>query len=65
MKIITNKKQIELMIIIKKLNTMLVKSDIDYKAYDLLADIGCSVLDIKHLSMFETILKKELEKWQD
>lgn len=63
MKILTNKKQIELMVAIKKLNIMLVNSNIDWKAYDLLADIGCSVLDMKHLLMLHQILiTKELEK---
>lgn len=61
MKILTNKKQIELMVQIKKLNLMLAKSNIDDKAFNLLGDIGCSALDPKHLSMLITMLEKELE----
>lgn len=61
MKILTNKEQIELMVKIKKLNTLLVNSNIDLKAFDLLGDIGTSVLDIKHLSAFEAMLMEELE----
>lgn len=59
MKIINNKKQNELFEKIKELNSLIVKSDIDIKAFDLLADIGCSVLDMKHLYKIENeILEK-------
>lgn len=59
MKILNNKKQNELFEKIKELNSLIVKSDIDIKAFDLLADIGCSVLDIKHLYKIENeILEK-------
>ena len=59
MKILNNKKQNELFEKIKELNSLIVKSDIDIKAFDLLADIGCSVLDMKHLYKIENeILEK-------
>lgn len=59
MMILTNKEQIELMVKIKKLNTLIVNSNIDCKAYDLLADIGTSVLDKETI---ERLLKLKEEK---
>ena len=59
MKILNNKKQNELFEKIKELNSLIVKSDIDIKAFDLLADIGCSVLDMKHLYKVQYELNKE------
>ena len=49
MKILSNKKQNELFEKIKELDSLIVKTDIDLKAFELLADIGCLVLDMKHL----------------
>ena len=49
MKILTKGKQEKITKKIKELNSFIFKSNIDLKAYDLLADIGCLVLDIKYL----------------
>lgn len=62
MKILTNKKQKEIAEQIKELNSLIVKSNIDLKAYDLLADIGCLVLDMKYLYEIEDeIIEKFLK----
>ena len=68
MKILNNKKQNELFEKVKELNSLIVKSNIDIKAFDLLADIGCLVLDMRHLFKLKNELIKELkikEKLED
>ena len=63
MKILTKGKQKEITRKIKELNLLIVKSNIDLKAYDLLADIGCLVLDMKYLYEIEDeIIEKFLKK---
>lgn len=49
MKILTNKKQKEIAEQIKELNSLMVKTDIDMKAFELLADISSSILEWKNL----------------
>lgn len=62
MKILTKEKQKEITKKIKELNSLIVKSNIDLKAYDLLADIGCLVLDMKYLYDIEDeIIEKFLK----
>ena len=62
MKILTKGKQKEITRKIKELNLLIVKSNIDLKAYDLLADIGCLVLDMKYLYEIEDeIIEKFLK----
>ena len=60
MKILTNKKQNELISKLKKLNRLIVDSDINLEAFDLIADIGCSVLDLKHLDKIENEIIQEM-----
>lgn len=63
MKLLTKGKQKEITRKIKELNLLIVKSNIDLKAYDLLADIGCLVLDMKYLYEIEDeIIEKFLKK---
>lgn len=57
MKILSNKKQNELFEKIKELGSLIVKTDIDLKAFELLADIGCLVLDMKHLYKMKEYLE--------
>lgn len=59
MKILSNKKQNELFEKIKELDSIIVKTDIDLKAFELLADIGCLVLDTKHLYKMKEYLENE------
>lgn len=49
MKILTKKKQKEIAEQIKELNSLIVNSNIDLEAYDLLADISNSILEFKYL----------------
>lgn len=49
MKILTREKQKKITKKIKELNLLIVKSNIDLKAYDLLADISNSILEFKYL----------------
>ena len=49
MKILTKKKQKEIAEQIKELNSLMVKTDIDMKSFELLADISSSVLEWKYL----------------
>ena len=65
MKILTNKKQNELIRKLKKLNRLIVDSDIDLEAFDLIADIGCSVLDLKHLDKIENEIIQEMLNKED
>ena len=59
MKILSNKKQKELFEKIKELDSIIVKTDIDLKAFELLADIGCSVLDMKYLYKMKEYIENE------
>lgn len=59
MKILSNKKQNELFEKIKELDSLIVKTDIDLKAFELLADIGCLVLDMKYLCKMKEHLENE------
>ena len=62
MKILTREKQKKITKKIKELNSLIVKSNIDLKAYDLLVDIGCLVLDMKYLYDIEDeIIEKFLK----
>ena len=62
MKILTKGKQEKITKKIKELNSLIFKSNIDLKAYDLLADIGCLVLDMKYLYDIEDeIIEKFLK----
>ena len=49
MKILTKKKQKQISEQIKELNSLIVNSNIDLEAYDLLADISNSILEFKYL----------------
>ena len=62
MKILTKGKQEKITKKIKELNSLIFKSNIDLKTYDLLADIGCLVLDMKYLYDIEDeIIEKFLK----
>lgn len=65
MKILTNKKQNELISKLKKLNKLIVDSNINLEAFDLLADIGCSVLDLKHLNRIENEIIEDMFNKED
>ena len=49
MKVLTKKKQKEIAEQIKELNSLIINSNIDLEAYDLLADISNSILELKYL----------------
>ena len=68
MKILSNKEQNKLIEKIMELNSLIAKSNADLKAFDLLGDIMCSALDMRHTNkvkdtLIEELIKKEkLEK---
>ena len=65
MKILTNRKQNELISKLKKLNKLIVDANINLEAFDLIADIGCSVLDLKHLNRIENEIIEEMLNKED
>ena len=68
MKILSNKEQNKLIEKIMELNSLIANSNADLKAFDLLGDIMCSALDMRHTNkvkdaLIEELIKKEkLEK---
>lgn len=61
MKILNNKEQNELIRNFIELNSLIVNSNIDLKAFELLAHIIFSVLDMKHIHKVKIELIEELE----
>ena len=60
MKILNNKEQNKLIEKIMELNSLIANSNVDLKAFDLLGDIMCSVLDMRHTNKVKDVLIEEL-----
>ena len=60
MKILNNKEQNKLIEKIMELNSLIANSNVDLKAFDLLGDIMCSVLDMRHTNKVKNVLIEEL-----
>ena len=60
MKILSNKEQNKLIEKIMELNSLIANSNADLKAFDLLGDIMCSALDMRHTNKVKDALIKEL-----
>ena len=63
MKILNNKEQNKLIKKIIELNSLIVNSNVDLKAFDLLGDIMCSALDMKHTNKVkDTLIEESISK---
>ena len=62
MKILSNKEQNKLIEKIMELNSLIANSNADLKAFDLLGDIMCSALDMRHTNKVKDALIEELIK---
>lgn len=62
MKILSNKEQNKLIEKIMELNSLIANSNADLKAFDLLGDIMCSALDMRHTNKVKDTLIEELIK---
>lgn len=60
MKILNNKEQNKLIEKIMELNSLIANSNADLKAFDLLGDIMCSALDMRHTNKVKDALIEEL-----
>ena len=60
MKILNNKEQNKLIEKIMKLNSLIANSNVDLEAFDLLGDIMCSALDMRHTNKVKDALIEEL-----
>ena len=60
MKILNNKEQDKLIKKIMELNSLIANSNVDLEAFDLLGDIMCSVLDMRHTNKVKDALIEEL-----
>lgn len=60
MKILNNKEQNKLIEKIMKLNSLIANSNIDLEAFDLLGDIMCLALDMRHTNKVKDALIEEL-----
>lgn len=60
MKILNNKEQNKLIEKIMDLNSLIANSNADLKVFDLLGDIMCSVLDMRHTNKVKDALIEEL-----
>ena len=60
MKILNNKEQNKLIEKIMELNSLIANSNVDLKAFDLLGDIMCSALDMRHTNKVKDALIEEL-----
>ena len=60
MKILNNKEQNKLIEKIMELNSLIANSNVDLEAFDLLGDIMCSVLDMRHINKVKDALIEEL-----
>ena len=59
MKILNNKEQNKLIEKIMELNSLIANSNVDLKAFDLLGDIMCSALDMRHTIRVKDALIEE------
>lgn len=62
MKVLNNKEQNELIRKFIELNSLIVNSNIDLKAFELLAHIIFSALDTKHINKVKNELKNEQQR---
>ena len=60
MKILNNKEQNKLIEKIMKLNSLIANSNVDLEAFDLLGDIMCLALDMRHTNKVKDALIEEL-----
>ena len=60
MKILNNKEQNKLIEKIMELNSLIANSNVDLEAFDLLGDIMCSALDMRHTNKVKDVLIEEL-----
>ena len=60
MKILNNKEQNKLIEKIMELNSLIANSNVDLEAFDLLGDIMCLALDMRHTNKVENALIEEL-----
>lgn len=61
MKILNNKEQNKLIEKIMELNSLIANSNVDLEAFDLLGDIMCSALDMRHTIRVKDALIEELK----
>lgn len=61
MKILSNKEQNKLIEKIMELNSLIANSNVDLEAFDLLGDIMCSALDMRHTIRVKDALIEELK----